>query len=267
MNDPLWTEEYARLVRHARPDIEPVHRADLDKAWVGIARSMKQTPIRPRRRLRIIAGAGVAAIIGIGGVAAADMFSAHTGTYNQGWEIGAGGPGEVLEPRAPDYGSVIHEVVADVPFPDQEARDISWATQKRESKGGVLSTGALRGFTADDAICSWANAWAAATTGGDQTGRQAAIAALDDAATWPAVTDMDAEQEVRRTKVQMRTRSGSVSGTGWADDSTRFGYLTLVRAASRNSDVEAMGKVLAERVRCIPALMPNLQQALPRLER
>lgn len=268
MVDQPWTDEHSRLVHEARP-VAGVAVDDLDEIWARVISTLERPRARRRRRrLTPIVGAGVAAVlVGAGGVAAANVFSAHTGEYNHGWEERAGGPGEVLDPAAPDYGGVVHQLVADIPFPSQQARDLSWQTQKRETSGprnagSKVSAGALRGFTADDAICSWADAWAAAVETGDHTAKARATGALDGAATWPAVAALDPSQVPSTTVPVVGNFGASVVGTRVVSDD-RFAYLTLVRAAAHGADPAQLGAALAYNVRCIPGLVPHLPQALP----
>jgi hypothetical protein len=105
-----------------------------------------------------------------------------------------------------------------------------------------VSTGALRGFVANDAICAWADAWAVAVGSGDAAGKQAASQALLGASSWPAVTDLD------------RRFSGQ----------SRFSWLPVAQQAALGDDVRVLGKALATHVFCVPALVPDLPQALPK---
>jgi hypothetical protein len=171
--------------------------------------------------------------------------SAHTGEQpSDAEDIRLGGPGEELDPSGDDFAQVVLEVTTDIPFPSDQARAISAQFQYDDLHDEIdsrVSTGALRGFVANDAICSWANAWAYAVTSADVAGQKAAAQALQGASAWPAVTDLDKRLAGR----------------------SRFWFLPPAQQAALGVDVEAMGRALATHVMCLPALVPDLPQALP----
>jgi hypothetical protein len=253
-----WTDAHSALMEAAVAETA-AGEVDLDATWDRIAGRIAVGPRRSSRKRAsaiiavsvVFAGAGTAA-------AAAGVFSAHTGEYNSGWEVQAGGPGERLDPRGEDFAQVTLEETADIPFPSEQARSISAQTQIEEMQRGQVSTGALRGFVADDAICSWSNAWAAAVAEGDAAGARTASSTLLAAGDWSAVSALDTELVMRSTQVS--SGDGTVHQ---ADDSSRFGYLSLVQQSVKAGDVDGLGPALAENVRCIPALMADLPQAVP----
>lgn len=215
---------------------------------------------------------GVAATaLTVGGVAAASVWSAHTGHYPVGAEdLRLGGPGEKLDPAAPDYGSVIDVVTGDIPFPSDAARRISRESQvqdgrrEREAPGtSGVSTGAVRLWTARTAVCAWANEWAAATAQGISSTKAQASAMLQEAPTWPAVTDVDPDQVTKSTPFTYvdPTTGRTVNITAY--DQTEAGYFPLVQKAAHRDDMDAMGAVLAQWGSCEPDLMPAFPQALP----
>ncbi|MFT4286189.1 hypothetical protein [Nocardioides sp.] len=211
-----------------------------------------------------------AATLSIGGVAAAAVWSAHTGRFPVDAEdLRLGGPGEKLDPSAPDYGSVIDEVTADIPFPSEEARELSRASQVRDGRRGeapgstAVSTGALRFWTARAAVCAWANEWAAATTHADAATKAHASTMLEQSPTWPAVTDLDPVQTIKPSPWTYidPTTGRTVHGTQY--DNTEAGYFPLVQKATYDNDLNALGAVLAQWGSCDPDLMPDFPQALP----
>jgi hypothetical protein len=218
-----------------------------------------------RRRLRVataVAGTALAVVVGASAFGSGPFdradgpvvsdpsptpgaHGAHTGKQPSDKEdLRLGGPGERLDPSGDDFEQVVLDVTADIPFPSDEARTISAHFQYddlHDETGTLVSTGALRGFVANDAICSWANAWAAAVGSGEADARRAAAQALQGATSWAAVTDLD--PTIGRH--------------------TRFWFLTGVQEAAVGDDPQAMGKALATNVFCLPALVPDLPQALP----
>lgn len=158
---------------------------------------MADTP--SRRRARIVVGAVIAAAaLGVGGVAAADIYTAGAARVpSMPRTKRLGGPGEKLDPTAPDYGTVIDEETTDIPFPSDEARQISRADLvadgRRDEPGSAsVSTGAMRFWTARAAQCAWANEWVVAWEAGDDAASAEAAAMLvASPLDWPAVTDVD----------------------------------------------------------------------------
>ncbi|MEX0426008.1 hypothetical protein AB3X52_00125 [Nocardioides sp. DS6] len=256
-----WTEAHSALMEAAATDAA-ADEVDLDATWDQVARRIDNAP-RGRGRRRAVAIVAASAVLAGGGTAAAaatGVFSAHTGRYASGHDIKQGGPGEFLKPKGEDFPTVVLKGTADIPFPSEKARSISAQFQIDDLKGpGVVTTGALRGFVANDAICSWSNAWAAAVADGDDAAAKAAADELRRAGTWPAVRALDTELVMRTTIVHFKDGSPPQK----ADDSSRFGFLRLVQKDINAGDVDALGSALAENVFCIPALMPDLPQAVP----
>lgn len=203
MKQTPWTEQHSGLLAEARPDVPAATDHELALIWDQVEHPVATTRRTTGRSARLMIGAGVAVgALGITGAAAAGVFSARTGGYPSGWEVKAGGPGEILDPAAPDWSQVLGEELAGITYPSAETEQISYDFQRRDMVGGKVSTGALRGFAANDAICAWANEWAAGKATRDQEAVVRATQALDAAATWPAVTALDPEQK-------MRTRTAS----------------------------------------------------------
>jgi hypothetical protein len=147
---------------------------------------------RRRRATRLAAGALAIAVAGGGTAAAADFLSTRTGQQNTGWEVEAGGSGELLNMGGTDRSQVFDEVTADIPFaPGYEAQR-TWVLEfhPRETDSGI-SEEFLRSWAAGNAVCTWADAWVAADTAGDMAARTAAGDVLAEAATWPDIVEAD----------------------------------------------------------------------------
>ena len=246
-----WTDEHAALVSAAAPTGPGV---ELDAVWARVARAVAEDPgptRRPRRSLRAAVGAGVAAtVLGLSGVAAADLLSARTGHGPVDAEdLRLGGPGEKLDPSVADFRQVLEEETADIPFPSATAWQVSIDEHVRDLQEGAdpdyptrVSTGALRAWTAVHAICSWSNEWVVTGRTGDAAAHEEAARMLVDARHWSAITDLDPVQRA----------------------STQFAYLRLVARAVEGDDVAGLASVLADHAFCIgPSLVPDFRQALP----
>lgn len=248
MPTPPWTDDHSRLVARAAPEVPDVTLDELDRVWAVVRGSMAGPDRHRRRRRAVVGGALAAALLAGGGVATADVLTAHTGRYPADAEdLRLGGPGERLDPAAPDYGEVVAELTADVPFPSDAAREIARENEvedgQRDAPGSAsVATGALRFWVARAAVCAWGNAWAA----GD--GSERARTMLEEATDWPAVTDLDPDQVIRYRD-------------GFADN-TEAGYFPLLRDAARAGDLAALGRVLGRWGACDPALVPDLPKAI-----
>lgn len=269
MSTPTWTDEYSQLVAAAEPHVAAATAEELDRVWIRIRDGVPVSRQPRRRRVRILLSAGIAAaVLGASGVAVAAVFSAHTGRYPVDSEdLRLGGPGERLDPAAPDYGTVIDEVTTDIPFPSDTARQIARQNEvndgNREALGaGSVSTGALRFWTARAAVCAWANEWAAATDGGDMSAKAVAARRLQEAVAWPAVTDVDSEQTIQKRWIESTDVSTGQDTSSWVLDNTPAGYFPLIRQAAMEDDRAALGSVLAQWGTCAPALMPEFPAAL-----
>jgi len=277
-----WTDDHARLTAETAPPVPDPTDAEVDRVWSLVAEVLATPDSTRRRRRRIAAGAGVAAIVlGMSGVAAADRWNARTGEYNTDAEsIRLGGPGELIDPRGSDYEQVLREEISDIPFPSDEAREIAVSEQVQEARKDAASmrrseargeddysiqhlTGGMRAQAARQAICAWANSWAVATTADDAEGRAEAIGMIEAARTWPAITDVDPDQTFTWKKQWVSdSETGKTRQESYLDN-TVFAYLPLVAAAAHGHDVEAMGRPFVSYTRCIPELVPDLPSAVP----
>ncbi|MBB6625720.1 hypothetical protein H5V45_00165 [Nocardioides sp. KIGAM211] len=248
MND--WTDRHETLLRGADPARsrdadETLDRAALDRAWQQVVTSMPSSGPRRRPGRTVVAGLAAAALLGLGGTAAADVLSSRTGQYVDREDWQAGGPGEELDPRGEDFRQVVADETTGIPFPSDEARQLSLDAQVADQRRGIegepvrVSTSAMAGFVANDAVCSWASTWARATRAGDRPGVQQATDALVGATDWDAVVVL------QRLEPE------------------RFDWLAGVAQAARGTSVRAMGASLAAEVYCPLALIPDLPEALP----
>ncbi len=285
MDTPSWTDDHARLIAETAPPVPTPTEADTDRVWNLVAAVVAAPGAvrRPWRRTAI--GAGVAAVVlGTSGIAAAQMWSARTGEYNTDAEsVRLSGPGEKIDPRGADYEQVVVEEISDIPFPSAEAHDLAVAAQVQDARKAAAEmseaqakgrpdwreihiTGGIRAEAARAAVCAWANTWAAATKAGDVGGRATAIDVLRTASSWPAVTDVDAEQ-VYTWKKQMVTDEAGVTREETYLDETPFAWLPVVTAAADGRDIQALGRTLKNETSCVPELMPDLPSAVPAMFR
>jgi hypothetical protein len=199
-------------VRRSSLSNEGVNRAldDLGAAIAGLPRRAR-APARRRKRSRSRAVVILAAVFAATAtVAAAAGLSAHTGRWQptpqqiasaspedaarMQSEVDMGGPGELLDPTAPDYRDVALQVASDIPYPHgfDSWRDylISREIQTADP-GGVESSGALHGWFAASAFCAWIQDWRRADLSGDTGTAADAAHVISAAPSWEAVTDED----------------------------------------------------------------------------
>ena len=269
MDTRSWTDEHSRAIAAVAPSVPEAAPDELDRTWAKVRKEMADTP--SRRRARIVVGAAIAAAaLGVGGVAAADIYSAHTARTGEGpvdaEDERLGGPGEKLDLTAPDYGTVILEETTDIPFPNEEARmlarDFEVGTASRDRNQpykASTSTGAVRYFTAKQAVCAWANEWAAATTAGDEAARATAIGMIDESSTWPAVTDVDPAQKYFYKKRRVTDpETGRKVTKKVVVDETPAAALPPVQEAAHGDDIDAMSTALLDFAPCVREFMGDL---------
>jgi hypothetical protein len=153
----------------------------------------RELAARRRRRATRLASLTVAvAVAGAGTAAAAEFISTRTGQHNSGWELDAGGSGELLDMGGSDRSQVFDEVTADIPFPPGYEPQRTWTLEffPRETDSSI-SEEFLRSWVAGNAVCTWADAWVAADTAGDAPARSAAADALARAVGWPDIVGSD----------------------------------------------------------------------------
>jgi hypothetical protein len=267
-----WTDDHERLLADAEPSVPASSEADLERLWARVAGSIDDHDAvrrHRRRRIRFGVAVGVAVVVaGTSGLAAADHFSARTGRGPVDAEdLRLGGPGEKLALAAPDYGEVVAEETADIPFPDQESRAFAVRDQVHDARFAgtdeFVSTGAVRAWVADAALCSWSNQWAAATRTGDDAARAEAIEMVQAAPGWPAVTDLDPAPFSRwRTGLEDDGQGGTT--TFRYLDESQFFYLAALGDAVEGRDPGVVARVLAaNNGYCRPGNVPDLPRADP----
>lgn len=206
--DGDWTERHEELVDASAPATYDPTAAEVTRVWNRVAGTLEAERPQSVRRRRWVAAGVAAVVLGGAGVAAAGagVFSARTGEGPSSAEdLLLGGPGENLDPGAPDFAEVVAEEIRDIPFPDERTRRIAVNAQLPRTPltgqaGGIdgygyTRTGILRSEGAISAICAWTNQWAAATASGDTAARDTAAQQVREAGDWPAVTDMVRSQQ------------------------------------------------------------------------
>jgi hypothetical protein len=191
----------------------------------------KRRLLRPRTVL--VVGAAVVAVGSA--VATAAVLTAHTGSFPTPAEEAIGGPGEALNPAAPDYRQVALEVASDIPYPaDYESwRDFLISDEIRRADGGVESTGALHGWFAASAFCAWVHTWRQGDLAGDAEAAARAAQVVSEAPGWKAVTDEDPHPDP------------SVSGDGGSMQYSLFGWMLPYRDAVLTGDRARVERLLA----------------------
>jgi hypothetical protein len=83
--------------------------------------------------------------------------------------------GEHHDPAGADFRQAVEEAAKDIPFPSEAARQVSindhvqdFRRDNPEPGTEAVTTGAIRGWTAVHAVCSWANEWVRSRRGGDE---------------------------------------------------------------------------------------------------
>jgi hypothetical protein len=205
-------QELVALLRSAAPDVV-VDEHVLADVWARVATAMDDAPpadarqerrldliadrelsARRRRRAARLASATLAVVLAGGGTAAAavEYLSTRTGQELTGWEVEAGGSGEVLNLGGTDRDQVFDQVTADIRFAPgyAAARQYALDFYPRESDTAI-STEYLRSWVAGNAVCTWADAWVAADNAGDVEARTAAADVLAETVSWPDIVEGD----------------------------------------------------------------------------
>jgi hypothetical protein len=222
--------------------LDPIAGGDLatpriEDAMGRLARAIEGQPgARTTPRLKLaFAAAIVAAIVGVGVATAAGVFQARTGLFPSTTEIPIGGPGEELNPAAPDFRSVALQLSSDIPYPAGYAswRDRVITLELRTADGGLETTGALRGWFAMSAFCAWVDDWQRATTSGDSSEAATAAQNIAAAPTWKAVTAEDPHPDP------------SAFNDPGAETGTLFGWFLPYRDAVLAGDTGRVDHLLA----------------------
>jgi hypothetical protein len=191
----------------------------------------------PRRFTRPFLALGLAAamvVIG-GGVAAGAVLSAHTGKVVPKAQVPMGGPGEELNPAAPDFRSVALQISADIPYPPGYGNWRELVVADASDPSGLVSSGALHGWFAMSAFCAWVRDWGQAVGAGDSSTAATAAQTIAQAPDWKAVTDEDPHPDP------------SATNDPGAETGTLFGWLLPYRDAVLAGDRARVEHLLASR--------------------
>jgi hypothetical protein len=240
-------------VTRASISTRPIDSA-LDEVGVAITgRSLESTPV-PRRRQRRRAGTVVLAaalVAATATVAAAVGLSAHTGTFQptrqqiasadpddaarMQSELDMGGPGEFLDPAAPDYRDVALQLASDIPYPQGYGswRESLISQEVRFADGGTESSGALHGWFAASAYCAWVLEWHRAEVTGDTGAAADAARVVSAAPSWKAIRDEDPRPDA------------SVPGDDGSTQYSLFGWMLPYRDAVLAGDRAGVERLLA----------------------
>lgn len=218
----------------------------LDRARARVLLDRDQSARRRKRVNRLATAALVLAVASGGTAAAAEFISARTGQSLSGWEIGAGGSGEVIDRGGDDLSAVVDAETADIPFPAgyDAQRDFALAFYVPAEDGSAITASHLRSAIAGAAVCSWTDVWVASNVTGDTATQDAAADQLRAAVSWePFLTFAVDHQEpapAESTAVQ---------------DSYRWWLRPLAEAATAGERQEVLDLV-AESATCTYQLIP-----------
>jgi len=230
--------DVSRLLR----SIDPVDRLALtapgiDGAMDELGVAITCLPARsPRRRLsRPVFALGLAVLVVVigGSVATAAILSAHTGRTMPKAQVPIGGPGEELNPAAPDFHSVALQIGADIPYPDGYGKWRDLVISDATDPSGLVSSGALHGWFAMSAFCAWVRDWDHAVAAGDGPAAAQAARTIAKAPDWKAVTDEDPYPD-----------PAAINDPG-AEAGTLFGWLLPYRDAVLAADRARVDHLLA----------------------
>ena len=262
MRSTPWTTKHDQLLRDSAPEISGSSEAELTRIWNRVDTGQRVEAPRRRRSRLVVGAAAAAAVLATSAVAAADLYSAHTGRGPiDAEDLRLGGPGERLDPGAPDFADAVEQLAQDIPFPDGAARDAGVQVQLDDQAGALpgavlVSTGALRAWLADAAVCTWGNQWAAATRTGDSAKRGEAIQMIQEAPTWPAVAAIDPYPSNPTTNRKHPPRRYSYP------DASQFYYLVELGTAVEGERLGLVAGLLARNnAYCRPGLVPDLPRA------
>jgi len=235
------------LIRSADPlALQPVGSVDpaLTRLLQDLPRELHagRLPIWRRARPRTVIVATVA-LAAAGSVAAAGILSARTGTTVPDNEVSMAGPGEFLRMDAPDFNAVVTQIAADIPFAPGSTLKTSeaWSSvQKRDNEPASVSTGALRGYVARSAGCSWVDYWAT----GDAAARAEATRSVQALLASRAVLDVDPNPSV----------TGDLKDDGRRGP-TIFGPLAQYVQTMRSGDAALLKSQVSTAMWCMPGDM------------
>jgi hypothetical protein len=216
----------------------------------------RELAARRRRRTAKVASVTLAVVVaGAGTAAAAEFLSTRTGEETTGWEVGAAGPGELLNLGGTDRRQVFEKVTADIPFaPGYEAqRDYSLDFFPVETDSRITESG-LRSWTASNAICTWADAWVADDNSGDLAARETAAGTLAESVSWEPIQTFD---EAHGEPDPMDPSTGVDSGAG----GSYYGWLRPLAQAAQSGDRQGLLDAVAISHQCSPKVLPVISAA------
>lgn len=218
---------------------------DIDGALdeLGIAITLAGRGPRPVRRRRPLASRRTAVVLAValatltaGAAIGAVTLGARTGLFPSKSDQAVGGPGEELNPAAPDFRAVALQIASDIPYPTgyDSWRDFLVSNEIRSADDGVLeSTGALHGWFAASAFCAWLQSWRQASIAGDAGATMQAAQTIAQAPGWKAVTDEDPNPDP------------AAPNDPGAETGTLFGWMLPYRAAVLAGDRARVERLLA----------------------
>jgi hypothetical protein len=238
-----WSERHAGAVRETAPEVPSFTAGEQVALWQQIEVTASTRRARRSRWKGVVAGVVAVGVVAVGGAATAGVFSAHTGKGPVDAEdVELGGPGERLNPRAPDFAVVLEEATRDIRFPSVQTRDsaLSWEVKDELRPSSdelvLVSTGALRGWMAGHALCSWSNTWAVALRTGDAATEEQAADVILGARNWPSIADEDPDLA----------------------NESEFAWLPDLERAIQSEDPSAAKDALFGHQACMPGLAPEL---------
>jgi hypothetical protein len=231
--------DIARLLTASDPAARLAPTAPgLDHALDALGAAIAAAPVsapgsrRPSRPLVAVGLAVVAILVGVG-VATGGILSARTGIIQPPSEVPIGGPGELLNPAAPDFRSVALQIGSDVPYPSGDASWRERVVTLADDPNGLISSGALHGEFAMSAFCAWVRDWDKAVGADDEAEAATAAATIAQAPSWKAVAAEDPHPD-----------PNAVNDPG-AETGTIFGWLLPYRAAVLAGDRARVEHLLA----------------------
>ena len=210
----------------------------LDEIGTAITSRPRRAPrhrgIGGRRTVLVVAAAVVAISAGV--ATGAVVFGARTGLYPTKAEQAMGGPGEALNPAAPDFRAVALQVASDIPYPGryESWRDFLISNEIRfAGDGGLESAGALHGWFAASGFCAWLQDWRQERIAGNEIAAAHAAHVISAAPAWKAVTDEDPHP------------NPSAANDPGAERGTLFGWMLPYRVAVLAGDRARVERLLA----------------------
>lgn len=240
----VWSRVQASMDDGAATSDDAVH----DRRLTLIAD--RELAARRRRRAAKVASVTLAVLVASAGTAAAAFLSTRTGEEATGWEVGAGGSGEILNQGGTDRRQVYEQVTSDIRFaPGYEAqRDYALDFFPQESDTSI-SESSLRSWTASNAICTWADAWVAYDNAADLAARDAAAGTLAESVSWEPIQTFNEDHD---EPDPMDPNTGVDPGAG----GSYYGWLRPLAQAAQSGDRQGLLDAVAIGHQCSPEVLP-----------